>query len=37
VKFLLRYLRTHTLKPFGIYLLLLGCTLIGWHFLHTVR
>lgn len=34
VKFLLRYLRTHTLRPFGIYLLVLGCVLIGWQFLH---
>jgi len=37
VTFLLRYLRTHTLRPFGVYLLLLGCTLIGWHFLHAAH
>jgi undecaprenyl-diphosphatase len=34
VVFLLKYLRTHTLRPFGIYLLILGCTLIGWHLMH---
>ena len=34
VKFLLKYLRTHTLRPFGIYLLVLGCVLIGWSLLH---
>ena len=34
VKFLLKYLRTHTLKPFGIYLLVLGCVLIAWSVIH---
>lgn len=37
VKFLLRYLRTHTLKPFGVYLNLLGLTLIAWYLLHAGR
>jgi undecaprenyl-diphosphatase len=34
VKFLLKYLRTHTLKPFGIYLFVLGCVLIAWSVIH---
>jgi undecaprenyl-diphosphatase len=32
VKFLLRYLRTHTLRPFGIYLAVLGAALIVSHY-----
>lgn len=34
VVFLLRYLRTHTLRPFGIYLAILGVVLIGSRFFH---
>jgi undecaprenyl-diphosphatase len=34
VVFLLRYLRTHTLRPFGIYLAILGVVLIGSRFVH---
>jgi undecaprenyl-diphosphatase len=30
VRFLLRFLKTHTLRPFAIYLGLLGLTLLGW-------
>jgi len=30
VRFLLRYLRTHTLRPFAIYLGLLGIALLAW-------
>ena len=32
VRFLLRYLKTRTLKPFGVYLGLLGATLLLWSF-----
>ncbi len=32
VRFLLRFLRTHTLRPFAIYLGLLGATLLVWSF-----
>jgi undecaprenyl-diphosphatase len=32
VRFLLRYLKTHTLEPFGIYLGLLGVALLLWSF-----
>ena len=32
VRFLLRYLRTRTLRPFGIYLGLLGAALLLWSF-----
>jgi undecaprenyl-diphosphatase len=34
VVFLLRYLKTHTLRPFGIYLAILGVVLIGSRFVH---
>jgi undecaprenyl pyrophosphate phosphatase UppP len=30
VRFLLRFLKTHTLRPFAIYLGLLGLALLGW-------
>jgi undecaprenyl-diphosphatase len=32
VRFLLKYLKTRTLKPFGVYLGLLGATLLVWSF-----
>jgi len=32
VRFLLQYLKTHTLRPFAVYLALLGCGLLFWSF-----
>jgi undecaprenyl-diphosphatase len=33
-RFLLRFLRTHSLRPFAVYLGLLGAALIAWHLSH---